>query len=323
MDYVQRAREVIETEIEGLQEIRRRLDDHFTRAVTLIVDRLSRGGKIVVTGIGKNLHVGQKIAATLTSTGAPAVVLHPSEAMHGDLGMVSPGDVLLAISYSGETEEILGLIPVARRIGAAILSMTADPASSQAQRSDVVLSIAVPREACPFNMAPTTSTTATLALGDALAMVLLEARGFRQEDYAKLHPGGAIGRSLLLRVEDIMRKADRLAMVTAEVSVRDAVQAMTQKKSGAVAIVDQDRRLLGILTDGDLRRHLFNEVSPATSALEDLMTRNPVTVQVSELAVDALKLFEQHNIDDLIVLDADGRVVGLVDIQDFPKLKIF
>lgn len=323
MDYLKRAQEVIDVEIEGLSQMRNALDASWTAAVDLILRRIEAGGKIVVTGMGKNMHVGQKIAATLTSTGATAVTLHPSEAMHGDLGVVSAHDVLLAISYSGETDELLHLLPVARRIGAAIVCFTADAESQLAERSDVALSIAVPREACPFNMAPTASTTATLALGDALAMVLLDARGFRQEDYAKLHPGGAIGRSLLLRVEDIMRKSDRLPLVRPGTPVREAVEAMTLKKSGAVAVVDENERLLGILTDGDLRRHLFNEISPAAALIEQIMTSVPVTVHQGDLAVEALKLFEEHNIDDLLVVDDEQRVVGIVDIQDLPKLKIF
>ncbi len=323
MDYLKRAQEVIEIEMEGLRQVSRNLDGHWASAVELVLRRIEAGGKIVITGIGKNLHVGQKIAATLTSTGATAVTLHPAEAMHGDLGVLGPNDVLLAISYSGETDELLHLLPVARRIGAAILCFTADAGSQLARRSDVALSIAVPREACPFNMAPTASTTATLALGDALAMVLLDARGFRQEDYAKLHPGGAIGRSLLLRVEDIMRTSDRLPIVLPGTPVREAVEAMTRKKSGAVAIVDENDRLLGILTDGDLRRHLFNEVSPAAATIEQFMTPDPVTVRHGDLAVEALKLFEEHNIDDLLVIDEHRKVVGIVDIQDLPKLKVF
>lgn len=323
MDHLKRAQEVIEIEIEGLRKLRQNLDGSWADAVALVLRRIEAGGKIVVTGIGKNLHVGQKIAATLTSTGATAVTLHPSEAMHGDLGVLGAKDVLLAISYSGETEELLHLLPIARRIGAAILCFTADAESQLAQRSDVALSIAVPREACPFNMAPTASTTATLALGDALAMVLLDARGFRQEDYAKLHPGGAIGHSLLLRVEDIMRKSDRLPLVRPGTPVREAVEAMTLKKSGAVAVIDEDERLIGILTDGDLRRHLFSEISPAAALIEQLMTPDPIAVHHGDLAVDALKLFEQHDIDDLLVIDDSRKVVGIVDIQDLPKLKIF
>ena len=322
MDFVERAREIIDIEIDGLQHVRSRLDGAFEQAVRLMLDRLHQGGKIVVTGVGKNLHIGQKIAATFTSTGTPSVTLHPSEAMHGDLGILAERDVLLALSYSGSTEELMSLLPIARRLGACVVSITGVPDSPLARHSDAVIPVTVEREACPFNMAPTASTTVTLAIGDALAMVMLEARGFNQDDYAKLHPGGAIGRALLTRVRDVMRVGNRTARVTGGSLVKDAVLAMTSSKSGAVAVVDAQDRLLGIFTDGDLRRHLSDTGQVTELVIDNVMTRNPITLHEDDLAVDILKIYEHHNIDDLVVLNSDGVVVGQVDIQDLPKFKI-
>ncbi|HIE11622.1 MAG TPA: KpsF/GutQ family sugar-phosphate isomerase, partial [Kiritimatiellae bacterium] len=246
--YLDRAREVFDIETEALARVRDRLGEEFSRTVTLMLEALSRGGKIIITGIGKNLPVGQKIAATLTSTGAPAVFLHPLEAMHGDLGIVARGDVVLALSYTGETEELATLLPILKRSGARIVAVTGNPQSTLASHSDLVLDVRVDREACPFNMAPTASTTAILALGDALAMVLLEARGFRREDYALLHPGGAIGRTLLLRAADIMRTGERLARVKVGTTVKEAILAMTSARAGSVAVTDHQGRLRGIFT---------------------------------------------------------------------------
>jgi arabinose-5-phosphate isomerase len=322
VDYVARAREIIDLEAEGLARVRHSLDASLTRAVELLLAVLQAGGKIVVTGIGKNLHIAEKISATLASTGSTSVVLNPAQAMHGDLGILSGGDALLVLSYSGESEEVLNLLPVVRRFGVRVIALTGVPDSALGRCSDVVLSTAVDREACPFNMAPTASTTATLALGDALAMVLLEARGFRREDYAKLHPGGAIGRALLLRVADIMRKDDRVAAVRTGATVKDAILAMTRARTGSAAIVDPGGRLLGIFTDGDLRRHITANPNLLDAPVDDVMTPSPITVREDHLAVDVLHTFERHNIDDLLVVDGQGRLVGAVDIQDLPKLKI-
>ena len=321
-DYTRRAKEVLSIEIAGLETVRGQLGQGFCEAVELLLDSLNHGGKVVLSGVGKSLHIGQKLAATFTSTGAPSVVLHPADAMHGDLGILNGHDVLVALSYSGESEELIRVVPIARRRGTKVVSITGVSGSSLARHSDAVILAAVDREACPFNMAPTASTTATLAVGDALAMVLLEARGFNQEDYAKLHPGGAIGRTLLLRVSDIMRTGDRLATIPPGATVGDAVVAMTGCRAGAVAVVDGQRTLLGIFTDGDLRRHLNDADHVNELSIENVMTRNPITLHEEDLAVDILRVFEEHNIDDLIVLDTDGKVVGQVDIQDLPKLKI-
>lgn len=322
MDFAQRARDVLDIEIDGLQKARNRLGGEFADAVSLILGCVEKNGKIVVTGIGKSLHIAQKISATLASTGSTSVTLNPAQAMHGDLGILNSGDVLLALSYSGESEELIALLPIARRFGVKVVSITGDPASSLAKHSDVVIPAAVDREACPFNMAPTSSTTVALAIGDALAMVLLEARGFEKEDYAKLHPGGAIGRALLLRVSDIMRTGDRLACIRETARVKDAVMAMTQARSGSAAVVDADNKVLGIFTDGDLRRHIAKHANVMDLPVKQLMTPKPIAVTADRLAVEVLRIYEERNIDDLLVVDAQNRLVGAVDIQDLPKLKI-
>lgn len=322
MNYTEKAKEVLDIEIAALAKVRDNLGAEFEQAIKEILQRVRAGGKIVVCGVGKNLPIGRKIAATLTSTGCPAVFLHPSDAMHGDLGILQKNDVLLTLSYSGESEELLTLVPVVRRLGIAIISLSGSADNGLARNSDVVVPVTVEREACPFNLAPTASTTATLAVGDALAMVLLEARGFQKEDFAKLHPGGAIGRTLLLRVADIMRTGDRLAMVKRGATVKDAVLAMTSARAGSVAVTERDGKLAGIFTDGDLRRHITDSQNLAARRIDEVMTPHPITLTENHLAVDVLALFEKHNIDDLIIVDAQNRVVGLVDIQDLPKFKI-
>jgi arabinose-5-phosphate isomerase len=323
MDYVKKAHEVIDIELAGLQRLREGLDGGFSQAVEIILERLHKRGKILVTGVGKNAPIGQKIAATLTSTGSPAVFLHPSDAMHGDLGLVAANDVVLALSYSGASEELQSLMLAIKREKVPIIAITGAPDSALGRDADVVIAIEVEREAGAFNLAPTTSTTVTLVVGDALAMVLLEARGFRREDYAKLHPGGAIGRTLLLRVADIMRTGERLASVRGDARVRDAVLAMTRARAGAVAVVDADDKVLGIFTDGDLRRHLNDGPPLADMTVADVMTAQPICVRQDHLAVDVLAIYEQHNIDDLLVVDENGHLAGMVDIQDLPKFKIF
>jgi arabinose-5-phosphate isomerase len=323
LKYVEQAKEIIDVEIAALTRVRDHLDGQFDQAVSLILEHVSRGGKVVVTGMGKSLHIGSKMVSTLRSTGTPSALLHPSEAMHGDLGIFQPSDVLLALSYSGESEELINLLPIVKRNGVAIIALTGEPKSTLARYSDVVLLARVEREACPFNMAPTASTTAALAVCDALAMVLLEARGFKKEDYAKLHPGGAIGRTLLLRVEDIMRTGEHLAKVNQGATVKDAVLAMTSARAGSVAVVNEQDVVLGIFTDGDLRRHITNVASLPDMKITDVMTRHPISLTKDHLAVDVLALYEKHNIDDLVIIDEDGKLMGMVDIQDLPKLKIF
>ena len=323
MKMVKRAREILDIEIKELQRVRTQLGQDFSRAVQIILDGLNRDGKIVVAGVGKSFHIGQKIAATLASTGSPSVTLHPSQAMHGDIGILGGRDVLLALSHSGETAEILEILPVVKRLGVTIVAMTGVAQSALARASDKVILIPVRREACPFNMAPTASTTAMLAVGDALAIVLLEARGFRKEDFAKLHPGGTIGRTLLLRVADIMRKDKRLARIGTQAKVKDAILAMTSARAGAVGIVERTGKLVGIFTDGDLRRLITQQRGAiANLPIRTVMTRAPITVRTEDLAVEVLKIFEEHTIDDLLVVDGKRRLVGMVDIQDLPKFKI-
>lgn len=322
MNTLDRAREVISIEIEGLQTVRDALGEGFEKTVEMMRKCLTSNRKIVVTGVGKNYHIAQKISATFASTGATSVVLNPMQAIHGDLGMISSGDVVLALSYSGESEELLAIVPHVRRLGATVVAMTGAADSPLARCSDATIPVAVTREACPFNMAPTASTTAALAVGDALAMVLLESRGFKQEDYAKLHPGGTIGRTLLLQVSDIMRKPDRMARVAESATVRDALMAMTSARAGSACIVDAAGRLCGILTDGDLRRHMVKHGNPLDMPARDIMTAKPITVRADQLAVDVLRAFEKHDIDDLPVTDPSGRLVGMIDVQDLPRFKI-
>ncbi|MFA7256669.1 MAG: KpsF/GutQ family sugar-phosphate isomerase [Kiritimatiellales bacterium] len=322
MNFEKRAKEVMDVEIAGMEKVRDQINGHFSTAIDWILATVKNGGKVVVTGVGKNFHIGQKMVATFNSTGTPAALLHPIEAMHGDFGLVGDKDIVLALSYSGGSDELIALLPALKRRGLKIIGMTGDVTSPLGQQSDLVLPITVDKEACPFGMAPTTSTTVTLALGDALAIVLLEARGFKKEDYAKLHPGGAIGRTLLLKVSDVMRTSDRLAKVLSGAKVKDAVLAMTGARAGCVAVVDGSDALLGIFTDGDLRRHLIDTPNITEAVIDSVMTVKPITLKPDQLAVDILKIYEEKNIDDLVVVNENNRLVGAVDIQDLPKLKI-
>lgn len=316
------ARRVFDVELAGLKAVRAQLDPSFSRAVDLIVSTLRQRGKLVVLGIGKSGNIGRKIAATLTSTGSTSVVLDSVDALHGDLGVVSDGDVIIALSYSGESDELLDLLPALKRFSVRIVALTGAPKSTLARHSDVVLSVRVPREACPFNLAPTASTTAMLVLGDALAMATLQARGFKPKDFAQRHPGGAIGRALLLRVQDIMRTGVRNSVAPEQLSVKEALLIMTRAKAGSVSVVDRRGRLVGVFTDGDLRRHMAKDEGVLAQSLSRVMTRHPVCIREDALAVEALKLFNERAIDDLIVVDARHRPVGLVDSQDLPKLKL-
>ena len=322
MNYLARAREVFDIEIAALQAVRAQLDGAFEQAVALVAGTVSQRGKVIVVGIGKSGNVGQKIAATLTSTGSTAVILSPVDALHGDLGIVNDGDVILALSYSGESEELLNLMPALKRFSVKIISITGLPKSSIAHHSDVVLNVHVPKEACPFNLAPTASTTATLVMGDALAMAVLEARGFKQSDFAKYHPSGAIGRALLVRVKDIMRRDGRNAVASQKLNVREALMVMTRAKSGSLSVVNGRGKLVGVFTDGDFRRHMAEDDSLLTKPLVSVMTKNPICIRDEALAAEALKIFNERSIDDLIVVNAKKEPVGLVDSQDLPKLKL-
>jgi arabinose-5-phosphate isomerase len=290
--------------------------------VDLIVAALGQRGKVVIVGIGKSGNVGQKIAATLTSTGSTAVLLNSVDALHGDLGIVNDGDVILALSYSGESEELLNLLPALKRFLVKIIAVTGNPKSSLAQHSDVALNVHVAQEACPFNLAPTSSTTAMLVMGDALAMAVLQARGFKKSDFARYHPSGAIGRAMLLRVGDIMRSGGRNAIAREELSVKEALLVMTRAKSGSLSVVNARGKLTGVFTDGDFRRHMAADANLLSQPLRKVMTRGPVSIRDTALAVEAVKVFNERNIDDLIVVNARNEPVGLVDSQDLPKFKI-
>lgn len=323
MGSIELARRVFDIEIDGLVAVRDSIDEHFLKAMDMCLTALSKGGKLVVTGVGKNLHIAEKMSATLASTGSTSVVLNPSQAIHGDLGILAQNDVLFALSYSGESEEIKNLIPAVRRLGVPVIAITGYAESGLAKLSQEVLLAKVPKEACPFGMAPTASTTATLALGDALAMALLDARGFRKEEYAKLHPGGAIGRALLLRVKDIMRKDEKVAKVVSTATVKEVVVAMTKARGGAAYVVDELDKLVGIYTDGDFRRNVAaGNCDILNSQVSEVMTKNPTCVKPEMLAVDVLRILEQRNIDDLPVVDDAGYLVGAIDIQDLPKVKV-
>lgn len=322
MSHLARAREVFDLEISAIKAAREQLDQSFNAAVELIVETLRQRGKIVIVGIGKSGNIGQKIAATLTSTGSTSVVLNSVDALHGDLGIVNDGDVVLALSYSGESEELLNLVPSLKRFAVKIIAITGVHKSTLARCSDLVLRVKVPREACPFNLAPTSSTTATLVLGDALAMAVLQARGFKQQDYARRHPAGAIGRALLLQVRDIMRSGERNAVAAEHLSVKEALFIMTKAKSGSVSVVNRAGKLVGVFTDGDFRRHMMADDHPLDQPLQRVMTPNPISIRDQALAMDALKIFNERNIDDLIVVNDKREPVGLVDSQDLPKLKL-
>ena len=322
MNYLTEAKRVFDIELAALKQVRAHLDDSFGRAVEVIVETLRRRGKIVVVGIGKSGNIGQKISATLTSTGSTSVLLNSVDALHGDLGVINDGDVVLALSYSGESEELLNLIPAFKRFSVKIISITGDPKSSLASHSDVVLNVRISKEACPFNLAPTASTTVTLVMGDALAMAVLQARGFKQSDFARYHPSGAIGRALLLSIGEIMRSGERNAVAREDMMVRDALLIMTRAKSGSLSIVNARGKLVGVFTDGDFRRRMSTDEELLSRPLKSVMTKNPIAIRDNELAVEALKIFNERNIDDLIVVNAKREPVGSVDSQDLPKWKI-
>jgi arabinose-5-phosphate isomerase len=322
MSHLARARNVFDIELAALKAVRARLDAGFDRAVELIVETLKQRGKIVIVGIGKSGNVGQKIAATLTSTGSTSVVLNSVDALHGDLGIVNDGDLVLALSYSGESEELINLLPPLKRFSVRIIALTGNLKSTVAKRSDVVLNVKVPKEACPFNLAPTASTTAMLVMGDALAMAVLQARGFKEQDFARHHPAGSIGRSLLLQVRAIMRTDTRNAVAKQTLSVKEALLVMTHAKSGSVSVVNGRGRLVGVFTDGDLRRRMAADDQILSRPLSSVMTHNPICLRDDALAAEALKIFNERNIDDLIVVNSRNEPVGMVDSQDLPKLKI-
>ncbi len=321
MSHLKRAREVFDVELAAVKAVRGRLNATFDKAVALITYALADRNKLVVVGVGKSGNIGRKIAATFTSTGAPAVLLDSVDALHGDLGILNDGDIVLALSYSGETDELIDLLPAMKRFSVRVIAITSAPKSTLGQHADVVLNVKVPKEACPFNMAPTASTTASLVMGDALAMAVLDARGFKKSDFAQRHPSGAIGRALLLRVGDIMRSGSRNPIAHQTMPVRDALLIMGEAKSGSVSVVNKNGKLAGVFTDGDLRRHLAKDDDVLDLPLAKVMTRRPTTIREDALAADAIRIFNERNIDDLIVVNAKREPIGLVDSQDLPKLK--
>lgn len=323
MDYIEKAKRVFDTEVQEIQALGRRLDSSFSRAVELILDCVRNKGKIVVLGVGKSGHIGEKIAATLTSTGSPAVVLNSLNALHGDLGVVADGDVILALSNSGETEELLNVLPALSRFDVKIIAMCGNPKSTLAQNSNVHLDVRVEQEACPLNLAPTSSTTVMLVLGDALAMVLLDARGFQKEDFARYHPGGRLGRALLLKVTEIMRGEDRLARVAPDTIIRVVLHTMAKHRAGSAIITNPDGTLAGIFTHGDFGRHFEEVPDLLEKPVSGYMTPKPITISDSKLAAEVLRIMEKQNIDDLIVVDENNAPVGIVDSQDLAKFKLF
>lgn len=313
---IAKAREVIKIEAQAIQRLSKKINNQFLKAIDLIV---RSKGRVIVTGMGKTGIVGRKIASTLSSTGTPSIWMHSAEAVHGDLGQVTKNDVLIIISSSGGTEETLRLLPLVKKIGTKIIAMTGNLKSELAQHSDVVLDVSVEKEGCPLGLAPMASATATLVMGDALAACLIERKGFRREDFAFYHPGGSLGKKLLLRVRDIMRKGNHYAKVTTNAQVKNVLLAITRSRCGSACVVDKNGRLLGIFTDGDLRRHLESDSKILTRKVKEVMTKNPTTINEDKLAVESLRILEERRIDEIPVVDRDKKLVGLLDVQDLLK----
>ena len=313
------ARGVIAIEAQALNALEQRLDQSFTTAVEIV---LACKGRVVVSGMGKSGHIARKIASTMASTGTPALFVHPAEASHGDLGMITREDIFLALSYSGESEELLTIVPHIKRQGAKLIAMTGNPGSSLAREADVHLDAHVDKEACPLNLAPTASTTAALALGDALAVALLDARGFKSEDFARSHPGGALGRRLLTHVSDVMRTGGDIPRVSRGASLMEAIVEMTGKGMGITAVVTDDNRAVGVFTDGDLRRAVHRGVDFHTTALASLMTPNPHTIAPTELAAEAVEQMERYRINQLLVTDEHGVLIGALNMHDLLLAKV-
>jgi len=317
---LEKAKEVIRVEAQAINALAKKLDRDFIRAVDLMAQCR---GRVIVAGMGKTGIVGRKIASTLSSTGTPSIFMHSAEAVHGDLGQVKREDVLIVISNSGETEETTRLLPLVKKIGVKTIAMTGNPKSHLAKHSDVVLDVGVNKEGCPLGLAPMASTTATLVMGDALAACLIVRKNFRKEDFAFYHPGGALGRRLLLKVEDIMRKANAFPRVRENVLVKDVLLAVTRARCGSACVVDKKGKLLGIFTDGDLRRHLETDPQLMQRAVKEVMTKNPIAIRADKLAVEAFNMLQDKKIDELPVVDANGKAAGLLDIQDLLKAGLF
>ena len=313
------ARQTLDIEARALEALKARQGDGFAAAVKAM---LETGGRVVVMGMGKSGHVGRKIAATLASTGTPSFFVHPAEASHGDLGMVTAGDVVLAISNSGESEEISAIVPAIRRLGVTLVAMTGRPESSLARHADIVISSEVDQEACPLNLAPTASTTAQMALGDALAVALLDARGFREEDFARSHPGGSLGRKLLMHVADLMRSGSAVPQVGAGTVMAEMLHEMTRKGLGFTAVTSADGSVAGIFTDGDLRRLIETGADLRALHASEVMHARPHTIRADALAVEAAELMERHRVTGLLVVDAEGRLAGAINTNDLMRAKV-
>jgi arabinose-5-phosphate isomerase len=313
------AQDTLRTEAQAVLDMAQRLDDHFVRAVHAL---LQCGGRVVVSGMGKSGHVGRKIAATLASTGTPAFFMHPAEASHGDLGMITPQDVVLAISNSGESEELTAILPLIKRMGVPLIAMTGKLQSTLARHADMLLNTAVDKEACPHNLAPTASTTAQLAMGDALAVAVLDARGFDAEDFARSHPGGALGRKLLTLVSDVMRPRDLAPRVRSTATLADVMREISAKGLGATAIVNEQDQPIGIFTDGDLRRLIEKGAQLQSLTAQDVMHPNPRHIAPTALAVEAAALMEAHRINSILVVDAQGALIGALNNHDLMRAKV-
>jgi len=316
ISWVKTAREVLKIESEAIRRLIPAVGADFKKAVGII---LACRGRVVVTGMGKPGIVGQKISATLSSTGTASLFLHSAEAIHGDLGRVKKDDIIIALSNSGETDEIIKLLPIIKKIGAKLISLTGNRASTLSKNSDVVLYVGVKKEACPLGLAPTASTTAMLAMGDALSVALLKAKGFKVEDFAFYHPGGSLGKRLWLKVEDIMRKGPAHPIVREDATVKKALYAVTKARAGSVTVVDKRGRLSGIFTDGDLRRHLESDSAVITKKVKDVMTKKPTVIVKGKMAVEALRIMQDRKIDEILVVDKQRRPIGLLDVQDLLK----
>ncbi len=322
VNYVDRGRRIFDMEIEELQKVSSSLSDSFAQAVELLKVSLENKGKIVVVGIGKSGNIGHKIAATLNSTGSTAVVLNSQNALHGDLGLISDGDAIVILSYSGETAELLDLLPFIKRFDVSLVGITGKADSTLEQQSDATLLTTITREACPLNLAPTSSSTAMLVMGDALAMVLLESRGFTEKDFSKFHPGGSLGRALLTTVDDIMRSGDALAIIQPTDTVQDALSTMSKAHSGACIVTHGDGTMAGIFTHGDFARSFQENPDIGNLPVSQFMTTDPITLRSNSLAVEAVTTIGTHRIDDIVVLDRDNKPVGIIDTQDFARLKL-
>jgi arabinose-5-phosphate isomerase len=321
-EMIKRAHTVIEDEAKAISGLKPLINESFTAACKLILERNEEHGRVVVTGMGKSGHIGNKIAATLASTGTPAFFVHPGEASHGDLGMIAPEDVVLALSNSGETDEILTIVPLIKRLGIPLIVLTGQPTSTLAREATVCINLGNPKEACPLNLAPTSSTTAALAMGDALAIVLLENRKLTPEEFARKHPGGALGRRLLLRVQDLMHAGERMPAVGESATLDEALAEMTRKGLGMTAIVDGKQKVLGIYTDGDLRRTLGKSLDPHKIRIAEVMTRKCTTVKADMLAAEAVNLMQQKSINGLLVVDDAGKLVGALNMLDMLRARI-